>query len=226
MRGGGGVSKSMNHVTLGDKWWRAAYMIHNHQWRGYSFSSNGMAVKKGVLGSHKALCVQPWVSFIPLPVNAAHRGFWHRQVSLMNVWSLLLPGSPVPCLQHSVTPGPPPQSILHHRAVGDCKSRHQCWTLVHLPLRCLSPRFFLCITDSCRAGFSGSVLMYFLGEFSVQHCAYKLCFAAESVIPCAVFTAVMIVVMPMCILEHKTESHTVNHSPHYCSSEIRGMFAI
>lgn len=146
-------------------------------------------------------------------------------------WPQKMPGLPVPCLQHSrVTPRPPPQSVLllHHKTAWDCKSRGQCWTLVHLPLTGLSPRFFLCIINSCRAGVWGSVPMYFLGlGSSACNTVPKSCVLQlnlwSSVL--AVFTVVMIVVMLICILEHKTESH-ISHFPHYCSSEIWGMFAI
>lgn len=130
----------------------------------------------------------------------------------------LVPAFPEPCLQHSgMTPGPllsPSCSAAHtvqeHRPVLSFAASATQISPLHYKLL---QNWFLRV---CPSVFLGP------GQFRVQHCAKKLCSAAKSVLLCAVFPEVMIVVMPICILEHKTESHMISH----CSSERWGMFAI
>lgn len=77
-------------------------------------------------------------------------------------------------------------------------------------LRCLSPRFFLCVINSCRDGLWGSGPMHFLGLRNSGCSTVPKSNVLQLHLWCSVltvFTVEMAVVMPICILEHKAESH-------------------
>lgn len=100
---GGRVSKSMNLITLGEKRWKAAYLEHSHQWRGYSFSSSGMAVGKGCPRLSQSTCAA--LGFISIPsCKCSPPGLltWVGTISECLSWQLscCLCLAPEHCLAH------------------------------------------------------------------------------------------------------------------------------